>query len=271
MDNKQLYHIAGEVIVVAGLSMYFMKQLKIQKDELKELRDEVKKHQDQTNKNLEMIYKILDKAFGINTQPILNQTSNENKDQSNTESKNKEDPRSSKENFKNSSPQIIQQEQSFAVPMMSMLAMTNPLGFGIVPVPRTGLQETQLRHRNRPPQTEIQIVDEQSTKMNGQGFTNKTSMQIQDNFDSDNDDEIMEELIELERPDEDENEDENVHQETSNDNQTFISNEQSDQSNQNQEPESWRPEPESWRPEEVQEKPFYPEPSKKKKISKKQT
>jgi hypothetical protein len=252
MDNKQLYHIAGEVIVVAGMSMYFMKQLKIQKDELKELRDEVKKHQDQTNKNLEMIYKILDKAFGINTQPILNKTSNENKEDP-MSSKNKEDPRSSKENFKNSSPQIIQQEQAFAVPMMSMLAMTNPLGFGIVPVPRTGLPETQLRHRNRP-QTEIQIVDEQPTIMNNQGFSNKTSLQNQDNFDSDNDDEIMEELIELERPDEDDNEDENIHQETMNENQTLISNEQS---NQNQE--------------EVQEKPFYPEPSKKKKISKKQT
>ncbi len=264
MDNKQLYHIAGEVVVIAGLSMYFMKQLKIQKDELKELRDEVKKHQDQTNKNLEMIYKILDKAFGINTQPILNQTSNENKDQSTTESKNKEDPRSSKENFKNSSPQIIQQEQAFAVPMMSMLAMTNPLGFGIV-------QETQLRHRNRPPQTEIQIVDEQPAKMNGQGFSNKTSLQIQDNFDSDNDDEIMEELIELERDDEDENEDENVHQETMNDNQTLINNDQSEQYNKTQEQETLRQEPEPWKPEEVQEKPFYPEPSKKKKISKKQT
>ena len=42
MDNKQIFHIAGEVIVVGCISLYFINQIKKLNEEIAGLKDEIK-------------------------------------------------------------------------------------------------------------------------------------------------------------------------------------------------------------------------------------
>ena len=70
MDNKQIFHIAGEVIVVGCISLYFIKQLKKLHEEIDSLKDELKSHKDVTNRNFSQIYAIMNSAFGIHAMPV---------------------------------------------------------------------------------------------------------------------------------------------------------------------------------------------------------
>ena len=70
MDNKQIFHIAGEVIVVGCISLYFINQIKKLNEEISTLKDELKSQKEVTNRNFNQIYAILNSAFNIPVMPV---------------------------------------------------------------------------------------------------------------------------------------------------------------------------------------------------------
>ena len=71
MDNKQIFHIAGEIVVVGCISIYFINQIKKLNEEISGLKDELKSQKEMTNRNFNQIYAILNTAFNI---PMMPQT-----------------------------------------------------------------------------------------------------------------------------------------------------------------------------------------------------
>lgn len=69
MDNKQVFHIAGEIIVVGCISLYFINQIKKLNEEIAGLKDELKSQKEITNRNFNQIYAILNSAFNIPVMP----------------------------------------------------------------------------------------------------------------------------------------------------------------------------------------------------------
>ena len=80
-ENKQLIHIASELILVAGVSLYFYKQNKNLSDEIEELSNKLEE-QDETIKKHDIILKqLLNKQsnnlssnISSNTQSLKNQS-----------------------------------------------------------------------------------------------------------------------------------------------------------------------------------------------------
>ena len=60
MDNKQIYHICGEAIVIAGLSAYFIRQLKKANEEIEQLKKMVEDGKKENDKVFSTIFGILD-------------------------------------------------------------------------------------------------------------------------------------------------------------------------------------------------------------------
>ena len=259
MDNSQFYHICGEVIIIAGISLYFAKQLKIHKNEIITIKEDFKNYQEQTDKNLNTIYKILENAFNINTSSIRqNQTKSnpplQNRDSgsprikdsdtgnsqerfiSNNEENQPQLPPQQSQLYQQSQSQNIMNHMSMQHIMnsnpLAMLAMTSPIG--VIDI----IQEPTIRQRSQSRATNIQIVDDKEES------SDHYNQQVEIEDDDDTED-IQEELNELETNTQD------VENNSSSDNSKDDKFEENIVSRQEQ------------------DLPFYPEPSKNKKKSKK--
>ena len=61
MESSKLVHIAAEVILMGGISMYFNGQIKSLRNEIKELKTKYDEHTEATNKHLNNVYALIDK------------------------------------------------------------------------------------------------------------------------------------------------------------------------------------------------------------------
>jgi len=71
MDNKQIYHICGEAIVIAGLSAYFIKQLKKANEEIEQLKKMVEDGKKENDKVFSTIFSILDQHLNNKFPPQM--------------------------------------------------------------------------------------------------------------------------------------------------------------------------------------------------------
>ena len=60
MDNKTIYHMCGEAIVIAGLSAYFFKQNKALQEQITQLKTELDKQKKENEKVFSTIFNVLD-------------------------------------------------------------------------------------------------------------------------------------------------------------------------------------------------------------------
>jgi len=60
MDNKTVYHICGEAIVIAGLSAYFFKQNKALQEQITQLHLELEKQKKENEKVFSTIFNVLE-------------------------------------------------------------------------------------------------------------------------------------------------------------------------------------------------------------------
>lgn len=60
MDNKTIYHMCGEAIVIAGLSAYFFKENRKLQEQIKELKSELDKQKKENDKVFGTIFNVLE-------------------------------------------------------------------------------------------------------------------------------------------------------------------------------------------------------------------
>ena len=60
MDNKMIYHMCGEAIVIAGLSAYFFKENRKLQEQIKELKSELDKQKKENDKVFGTIFNVLE-------------------------------------------------------------------------------------------------------------------------------------------------------------------------------------------------------------------
>ena len=65
ISSSKMIHIAGEVIVVASLSIFFTKKIKEMKQEIHELKEELKVTKEGCNQQIKELYQIVDKLYTL--------------------------------------------------------------------------------------------------------------------------------------------------------------------------------------------------------------
>lgn len=195
MDNKQVFHIAGEIIVVGCISLYFINQIKKLNEEIAGLKDELKSQKEITNRNFNQIYAILNSAFNIPVMPTpgsqgsgeisrqkevqqteinsLEHKTNEKKSiVSQKQDEYEPEEVKSKENFSHltplgsvSRPPIMTTRMSIPIPMGMGMSMGMPIDGIIVGQSFINMEEVGPRKRNVASKGNVRNMDVEITEV----------------------------------------------------------------------------------------------------------
>jgi hypothetical protein len=157
MENKQMIHIASEIVVIIGLTFYFNQKNKKLMSHIEDLSQRIEEQEDLLQKHEQVIRKMVDFINQYKSEPTYIQSSYVPPQQENIKSK-KTKPNIAKPEANISKPVLSKPEANIAKPVLSK------------PEPKVTFNEVVKahQHKNPPPQEDEDEDDEEESDLDAE-------------------------------------------------------------------------------------------------------